>query len=312
MSAPITLSNLREVVEPIMNENFDGVYDQRRDEWKPLYKDRVGEKRSSHIETVLYGFGTAPVTGDGEPLSFDTGGTQWSINFPYDQVALGFGITLMAMEDSEHMDIAGKFGMHLAQSMYETEEILAANVINNGVNASYTQLGGDGQPLFSATHGMANGQTFSNLMTSASLSMTSLEQMLIQISLFKDAMGKPVRITPEMLVVPPALRFQAEVVLRSILNPDTTSSNQVNPINSMKALEKGSQVLTRLTSNTAWYVTTDLNTRGRDAGLVRFERRKLTKGSQEDFLTNTVQFKSSQRYRFGWIDPRGIVGNLGA
>jgi hypothetical protein len=310
MSAPISLVQLREVVEPIINENFDSVYEQRRDEWKPIFTQQEGFKRSSHVETVLYGFGNAPITGDGEPLTYDIGGTLWSISYPYDQIALGFGITLMAMEDSEHIDIAQTFGRHLGQSMYETEEILAANIINNGFNSSYTQYGGDGQPLFSANHGMANGQVFSNIGTPAALSMSSLEQQLIQISLATDPMGKPIRLTPEMLVVPPALRFQAEVVLKSILNPDTPASNQINPVNSLQALGKGYQVITRLTSQTAWFISTDLNAKG-DKGLVRFNRRNLTKGSQEDFNTNTVQNKASMRYRFGWVDPRGFYGNLG-
>ena len=310
MSAPITLTALREVVEPIMSENFDGLYDQRRDEWKTIFNSFEGEKRSSHVETVLYGFGNAPITGDGEPLSYDTGGTQWSINFPYDQVALGFGISLMAMEDSEHIDLAQKFSKHLAQSMYETEELLAANILNYGFNNSYTQLGGDSKPLFSATHAMANGNTFSNVTTPAALSMTSLEDMLIQISLATDAKGKRIRLNPKKLVTSPYLRFQNQVVLNSILNPDTPSSNQINPISTMKALEGGDQIITRLTSPSAWFVATDLNSAS-DRGLVHINRRKLTRSTQEDFQTSTVQYKASMRYRFGWIDPRGMYGNLG-
>lgn len=310
MSAPITLTALREVVEPIMNENFDGLYDQRRDEWKTIFHSFEGAKRSSHVETVLYGFGNAPITGDGEPLSYDTGGTQWSINFPYDQVALGFGISLMAMEDSEHIDLAQKFSKHLAQSIYETEELLAANILNYGFNNSYTQLGGDGKPLFSATHALANGNTFSNVTTPAALSMTSLEDMLIQISLATDAKGKRIRLNPKKLVTSPYLRFQNQVVLNSILNPDTPSSNQINPISTMKALEGGDQIITRLTSPTAWFVATDLNSAS-DRGLVHINRRKLTRSTQEDFQTSTVQYKASMRYRFGWIDPRGMYGNLG-
>jgi len=309
-AAPITLSSLREAVEPIMNKMFDSVYEQRRDEWKPIFKQEEGLKRSSHNEIVLYGFGNAPVTGDGEPITYDTGGTMWNISFPYDQIALGFGITLMAMEDSEHMDSASIFGRHLAQSLYETQEILAANILNFGFNAGYTQFGGDMQPLFSDNHGMADGDVFSNMGTPASLSLTSLEQMLIQISLARDPKGKPIRLTPEQLVVAPANRFQAAVVLKSILNPDVNGSNAINPVNALGMLEKGSQVITRLTSNAAWYVTTDLNARG-DKGLVRFNRRNLQKDTQEDFNTSTVQFKSSMRYRFGWVDPRGIYGNRG-
>lgn len=312
MSAPITLSALREVVEPILNDNYDGVYEQRKNEWKGVFAEREGLKRSSHVETVLYGFNNAPIVGDGEPLPYSTGGTLWSINFPYYQIALGFAITKMAMEDGEHIDIAAKFSKHLAQSMIETEEILAANVLNQGFDAGVTQKGGDGLPLFSTDHAMANGQTYSNKLTTAALSMTSLENALIQISLAVDAMGKRIRIDPKQLVVPPALRFIAEVSLRSILNPDaTTASNAINPINSLNAIEGGYKVITRLTSSTAYFITTDLGA-GNDSGLVRLNRRNIVGGSQPDFNTESVQYKKSMRYVFSWIDPRGCYGNLGA
>ena len=310
MSAPITLSALREVVEPIMNDNFDGVYTQRKDEWKGVFAEREGLERSSHVETVLYGFNNAPVVGDGEPLPYSTGGTLWSINYPYYQIALGFAITKMAMEDGEHIDLAEKFSKHLAQSMIETQEIIAANVLNQGFDAGVTQKGGDGQPLFSTQHGMANGQVYSNKLTTAALSMTSLENALIQISLATDAMGKRIRIDPKQIVVPPALRFIAEVALRSILNPDVAASNQINPINSMNAIDGGAKVVTRLTSATAYFITTDLGA-GNDSGLVRLNRRNMQGGSQPDFNTESVQYKKSMRYTFSWIDPRGVYGNLG-
>lgn len=311
MSNPITLSQMKEVVEPILNENFDGIYDQRTNEWKGIFEEREGMKRSSHVETVLYGFNNAPIVGDGAPLPYDTGGTLWSINYPYYQVALGFAITEMAMEDGEHLDLAATFGKHLAQSMYETEEIFAANVLNQGFDASVTQKGGDGKPLFSTTHLMANGQTFSNVGTTAALSMTSLENILIQISLAVDPMGKRIKLDPKNLVIPPSLKFIAEVALKSILNPDVSASNQINPVNSMNAIAGGAKVVTRLTSNTAYFITTDLKA-AKDKGLIRLNRRNLTGGSQEDFNTNSVQFKKSQRYIFSWCDPRSCYGNLGA
>ena len=309
---PITLSQLREVVEPIMNDNFGGVYEQRRNQWKPIFVEKPGLKRSSHVQTVLYGFTNAPILGDGEPLQYDQGGTQYSINFPYDEVALGFGITERAIEDSDWIDIAATFSRHLAQSLYETEEILAANILNYGFNASRTQQGGDQQPLFSNNHSLAIGGVASNLMTPASLSMTSIEAMLVQIGLAIDARGKKINLGPQRLIVPTALQFQASVVLKSILNPDAvTATNAINPVNSDNYLPEGFQVVTRLTSNTAWFIDTDLNAK-QDMGLVKFNRRELKKGTNIDFNTNSVQHKASMRYRFGWVDWRGVYGNAGA
>jgi len=274
---PITMVQLREVVEPIMNDNFGGVYEQRRNEWKPLFVEKAGLKRSSHVQTVLYGFESAPILGDGAPLQYDQGGTQYTIYFPYDEVALGFGLTERAIEDSDWIDIASTFSRHLAQSLYETEEILAANILNFGFNTAFTQNGGDQMPLFSDTHPLAVGGTYSNLMTSAALSMTSLEAMLVKIGLAVDARGKKINLGAQNLIVPTALKFQAPVVLKSILNPDaTTATNAINPINSENSIASGYKIVTRLTSSTAWFVDTDLNAKG-DMGLVKFNRRELKK-----------------------------------
>lgn len=309
---PITLVQLREVVEPIMNENFAGLYEQRRHEWKSIFKVKQGLDRASHVETVLYGFGNAPIQGDGAPLQYDIAGTQYTIFYPYDVIAMGFGLTERAIEDSDYLDLADTYTRHLAQSIYETEEWLAANVLNYGFNSAFTQQGGDGQPLFSTSHPLAINGTYSNTTTAASLSMTSLENMLIQIGLAVDARGKKINLGANKLVVPTALKFQAPVVLKSILNPDaTTASNAINPINSENSITDGYQVITRLTSNTAWFVATDLNAKG-DLGLVKFNRYDFKKGSQVDFNTSSVQFKAASRYRMSWVDPRGMWGNAGA
>lgn len=309
---PITLVQLREVVQPIMNDNFAGVYAQRRNQWKPIFKEFEGIKRASHVETVLFGLGNAPILGDGAPSQFDVGGTLYTIYVPYDVISLGFGLTERAIEDSDYIDLAKTYSNHLAQSMYETEEWLAANVLNYGFNTSFTQMGGDGKPLFSASHPLAINGVSSNLMTPATLSMTSAEEMLIEIGLAVDSRGKKINLSAERLVVPTALQFQAPVVLKSILNPDaTTASNAINPINSENSIAQGYQVVTRLTSDTAWFITTDLNAKG-DKGLCKVNRYGLRTRSQEDFNTASMQFIASMRYRFTWIDWRGIYGNAGA
>ena len=77
---------------------------------------------------------------------------------------------------------------------------------------------------------IANGASYSNqLSTAASLSQTSVEQMLIQIRSAVDNNGKRIRLKAEQLVVPPALEFQSEVILKSVLRSGT-ADNDLNPI----------------------------------------------------------------------------------
>jgi len=68
-------TDFRSIVEPILNEAFDGVYDQRADEWKQVFVQQQGIPRNYHEEPVLYGFGAAPELPDGTPVTYQAGGT---------------------------------------------------------------------------------------------------------------------------------------------------------------------------------------------------------------------------------------------
>lgn len=42
MAAPMRSTDFRSIVEPILNECFDGVYDQRTDEWSRVFREQEG------------------------------------------------------------------------------------------------------------------------------------------------------------------------------------------------------------------------------------------------------------------------------
>ena len=50
-------TQFRSIVEPILNQAFDGVYTQRKDEYKAIFAEEDGIKRAYHEEPVLFGFG---------------------------------------------------------------------------------------------------------------------------------------------------------------------------------------------------------------------------------------------------------------
>lgn len=77
-------SQFRAVVEPLLNSAFDGVYDQRADEYKKVFSEENGTTRSYHEEAVLYGLGAAPVLPDGQPVTYDEGGQLYVKRYTYD------------------------------------------------------------------------------------------------------------------------------------------------------------------------------------------------------------------------------------
>lgn len=311
MSNPMRSTDFRAVVEPILNEVFDGVYDQRKDEWKAIFNEVTGTPRGYHEEAVLYGFGAAPELPDGMPVTYQSGGTEFVQRYQYRVYGLAFAITKVLMEDGDHIQIGKNFSRHLAQSLVETKELLTANVLNRAFNSAYTQAPGDGVSLINTAHPIAVG-TFSNqLATAANLSQTSLEQMLIQIRGAVDNNGKKIRIEPKKIVCAPANVFQAEVLLKSVLRTGT-ANNDINPVKSMGMLEGGQANMARLTSTTAWWVLTDANDeKGGPGGLKIAMRRKLEKSMEGDFATDSMRYKATERYAVGWTDPRGLYGTAG-
>ena len=303
MATPMRSTDFRSIVEPILNEAFDGVYDQRADEWAEVFKEFSGIPRNYHEEPVLYGFGAAPELPDGAAVTYQSGGVLFIQRYVYKVYGLAYALTKVLVEDGDHIRIGQTYARHLAQSLIETKETLCANILNRAFTNTYA--GGDGVELCATTHPIVSG-TFSNkLSTAANLSQTSLEQILVQIRNAVDNNGKRIKLQPQQIVTGPSNVFQAEVLLKSALRTGT-ANNDVNPVKSMGMLPKGQANLSRITSTTAWFVQTDA-----PEGMKLAMRRKLEKSMEGDFETDSMRYKATERYIPGWTDPRAMYGTPG-
>jgi len=296
-------TDFRSVVEPILNETFDGVYDQRADEWKMVFREQKGIPRNYHEEPVLFGFGAAPELPDGMPVTYQSGGVLFLQRYLYRVYGLAFALTKVLVEDGDHIRIGQTYAKHLAQSLIETKETLAANILNRAFTSGY--VGGDGKTLVATDHPIVNGVFSNQLSTAAALSQTSLEQLLIQIRNAVDNNGKRIRLNPKKIVAGPSNVFQAEVLLKSALRTGT-ADNDINPVKSMGLLSEGQANLSRITSTAAWWIQTDA-----PEGLKLMMRRGLEKSMEGDFETDSMRYKATERYDLGWTDPRAVFGTPG-
>jgi hypothetical protein len=303
-AAPMRSTDFRSIVEPILNQAFDGVYDQRQDEWKAVFKESDGIARAYHEEPVLYGFGAAPELPDGMPVTYQQGGILFNKRYIYKVYGLAYALTKVLVEDGDHVRLGTTYAKHLAQSLIETKETKCANELNRAFNGAF--VGGDGVALNVANHPIVGGTLSNVLNVAAALSQTSLEQMLIQIRQSKDNNGKSIRLNPKKLTVAPSNIFQAEVLLKSVLRAGT-NNNDINPVKSMGVLDAEPAVLSRLTSPTAWWVSTNA-----PEGLKLLMRRRMQKSMEGDFETDSVRYKATERYETGWTDWRTLFGTPGA
>lgn len=302
-STPMRDSQFSSIVEPILNEAFDGVYDQRDDEYTKVFTTKSGIPRSYHEEPVMYGFGNAPELPEGSPVNYDSGGILFNARYLYKVYGLAYALTQVLIEDSDHIRIGRIFSEHLAQSMIETKETLGANILNRAFNGSF--VGGDGVSLSNSAHPIVGG-TFSNILTTAAnLSQSSVEQMCIQVRRAVNNTGQKAKLQTKKLIVSPANEFQAEVILKSVLRSGT-ANNDINPISSKNKFPDGVEVLSRLTSDSAWWVQTNARN-----GLQLLTRRRLKRSMEGDFETDSMRYKATERYAFGWTDPRAVYGTPG-
>ncbi len=303
MPAPMNSAQFRIIVEPILSEEFDGVYDIRK-EFREVFTVKAGERRAYQMEPLLYGLGAAPVMGEGGPVTYKSGGVLFNKTYVFQQYGAAFAMTKILVEDGDHISLGSIFSKQLGQAMVETEETEAANVLNRAFNGAY--LGGDGQPLCSASHPVLGGTQSNLLATPAALSQTSVEAMLIQIRKAQDNDQKRVRITPRKLIVSPDNEFTAEVITRSALRTGG-ANNDINPIMSTKILPEGYVVITRLTSATAWWIKTD-----EQMGLQFITRRMGQRSMEGSFETDSMRYKVTSRWVPGWTNWRTVYGTPGA
>ena len=300
----ISRAQLLKELLPGLNALFGLEYATYGQEHKEIYETETSE-RSFEEETKLSGFNAAPVKNEGQAIAYDNGQEAWTARYTHETIALGFSLTEEAIEDNLYDSLSARYTKALARAMAYTKQVKAAAVLNNGFTSGYN--GGDGQPLFSASHPLVSGGTNSNIPTTpADLNETSLENAVIQISLWTDERGLLIAAKPKKLVVPPQLQFVATRLLETELRVGTTD-NDVNAIKNNGSIPDGYTINHFLTDTNAWFLTTDVPN-----GMKHFVRTPLANSMDGDFDTGNVRYKSRERYSFGWSDPLGMYGSAGA
>lgn len=302
-SAPMTSTQFKSVVEPILNEVADGMYSERKDEYLQIFKVVKGIERSYHEVPLLYGFSSAPEVPEGDAVQYQAGGVAYVKRFDYKQYGAACAMTQILIEDGDHIRLGSIYAKNLVRSMTETLETKCANELNRSFNASFAW--GDGVSLISNAHPTVSGNQSNLLTVSGALSQTTLEQLIIQIGKAKDHAGKFFRLSPLKLTVSPDNKFQAEVLLKSVLRAGSTNRD-INPVKSMGILDSEQAIITRLTSPTAWWVTTDA-----ENGLMVVERRKMKTSMEGDFESDNMRYKIMARYETGGVDWRCAFGTPG-
>jgi hypothetical protein len=302
----ISRAQLLKELLPGLNALFGLEYARYGEEHKEIYETETSE-RSFEEETKLSGFSAAPVKNEGSAIAYDNAQEAWTARYNHETIALGFSLTEEAIEDNLYDSLSARYTKGLARAMAYTKQVKAASVLNNGFTNTAQYYGGDGVPLFSAAHPLISGGVNSNIpSTAADLNETSLENAVIQIAAWTDERGLLIAARPKKLIVPPALQFVATRLLETELRVGT-NDNDINAIKNNGSIPEGYAINHFLTDTNAWFLTTDVPN-----GMKHFIRSPISQSMDGDFDTGNVRYKSRERYSFGWSDPLGMYGSVGA
>jgi hypothetical protein len=225
----ISRAQLVKELEPGLNALFGLEYKQYANEHAEIFDTETSD-RAFEEEVMLSGFANAAVKPEGQGVTFDDAQETFTARYTNETIALAFAITEEAIEDNLYDRLASRYTKALARSMANTKQVKAAAVLNNGFNANFA--GGDGKELFATDHPTLAGSFSNELSTPAELNETSLEQSLIDIAAFTDERGLKIAAQGTKLIIPSALQFTAERLMKSTGRVGT-ADNDINALASM-------------------------------------------------------------------------------
>lgn len=136
----INRADIAKQLLPGLNAIFGLEYAAVDEEDRPLF-DMENSDRAFEEEVLMTGFGAAPTKAEGSAVVYDTAQESWTSRYTAETVALAFAVTEEAMEDNLYDTFAKVRARALARAMAQTKQVKAANVYNNGFNASYVEIG---------------------------------------------------------------------------------------------------------------------------------------------------------------------------
>lgn len=305
MPGIITTATHPQLLWPGIRTIWGQSYEQHAPEYTDLY-DVETSTRAYEKDVQVTGFGLAPAKAQGAPIQYDGESQGWETVYAHIAYALGYIVTKEEIDDNQYKEVSQRRAKANAFSCNQTIENVCAFLYNNGFNTTYYTTP-DGKAIFAADHVGAAGGTFSNLLaTPADLSEAALEDMCIQIMNSTEDRGLKISIMPKSLHIPTAEWFNANRILKSVLQSHT-QLNAINVLKAVNAFPGGIKVNHYFTDDNAWFVRTNIPN-----GMKMYWRTKPNLDQDNDFDTKNAKAASYFRMSVGVTDPRGCFGTPGA
>lgn len=298
-TAPVFTSDIADGLKLTLDEVIDDNLTNYRQ--KAIFPKWMGQSNmQDNFEDDLEMGGPGLAAEKSEGAEMQAGGIQEGALTRYiaRTFALKLVVTEEAVEDSKYPQIIAA-GSRLPRAMWKTADIDATNILARAVNASY--VGGDGQPLASATHTLPGGGTFSNLMAvPMSPSRIAVATATTQMRKFPGHDGIIEGVEPKAAIYPQEQWFIWDGLRMSEKNPESGNFNEINVVNKLGI--EGIPVKYWTNTTTNWGLVADI-----DNGFKFKWRRKPRSRSWVSEDQEIMKYGISARWARGWSDTRCIL-----
>ena len=305
MSGIINTGTHPKLLWPGIHAIWGQIYNEHATEYTDLFDIETSD-RAYEQDVQVTGFGLAPIKPEGQGPSYDSEAQGIITTYVHIAYALGYIVTHEEIKDNLYEQVSQRRVKANAFSMNQTIENVCAFLYNNAFNNTYFTTA-DGRPLIDTAHVNVTGGTYSNaLATPADLSEAALEDLSIQIMGTQNDRGLLVNIMPESLHVTRQDWFNANRIMKSVLQSNTATNN-INVLKATNAFPGGIKMNHYFTQPHAFFIRTNC-----PDGMRMFWREKPSFEQDNDFDTKNALALGYERYSATIVDPRGIFSSEGS
>ena len=289
---------------PGLHAIWGQVFNEHPPEYTDLY-DIETSTQAYEEDVQVTGFGLAPTKPEASSATYDSEVQGPVSRYQHVAYALGYIVSYEELQDNLYEKVGTRRAKANAFSMDQTIEYFGALPYNKAFTAGVTYA--DGSTLVATDHTMTTGGTQSNrLSPDADLSEASIEDLTIQMMGITTDRGLLISLIPQSLHVARQEWYNANRIMRSVLQPDS-GSNNLNILKAENVFPRGIKMNHYFTSAHAWFIRSNAMN-----GMTFFWREKPRFQQDNDFDTMNAKAFSYMRFSCGGTDTlRAVFGSNG-
>lgn len=291
-----------DALDPIVRWNADQAFNRRASLLSTLYNVQT----SSRAYEAISGVGAIGIdawlnyenSNHIPEVDFDQ---MYKKTYTHKEYSVDVAIERKTNDDGDFVNLT-RISERIGDSAAVFREVQAASIFNNCTSTAAGFVGGDGVALASNSHPLSPQKTgvVQDNLYALSLTRDNLRTVREAMMAFTDDNGNKVAVTPNLLLVPPALEDDALEIVNSMQNPNN-ANNTANPMFGRFQVQPWHY----LTDSNRWFVI--------DSNLMRqsldwFDRVPFSVYMREgDDHTVRAYWRAYQRFSFGYSDWKWLA-----